>query len=465
MAKSAETALCVMKRCDVALVAFIDGGVIIIGVVVDGSCSSGEIVVVNVSNCRYEVVRSAAKSAGWRVEEDEDEYDALVADATAGTAAAAPATRTAHQQAVILRHHHAYARARTREPWNVYWTDTSVSSQRAMRLERFQRLNHFPGMYHLARKGGLGKHLTQLAKLFPSDFSFFPQTWVLPQQWSEFKERIESGKGNRTFIIKPDASCQGKGIFLTRTHENVNPTESQVAQRYLHKPLLIDGFKFDMRIYVILTSVDPLRIFLFEDGLVRICTQKYVEPRGRNLQKSRMHLTNYAINKESEDFVFNEATSDPGTGNKRSLRWFWGWLEEQHGKDARDGFVAETHDMIIKSIISVLPQLRHIYRSCVKHPGPSNCFEILGFDVLMDRKFKPWLIEVNHSPSFACDTPLDTDIKSRLIAKTMALIGVHASDKRKSRQRLKKDAQSRLYGATAPKSRRRLQYDGASTES
>lgn len=408
------------------------------------SSAAKESVLVNVSNCKYEVVRQVAKSLNWKLEEEEDEYDAMVAD-MAATNVANGAGNT--KQFLI----HKYSKPRTKEQWNLYWTDTSVSSQRAMRLERFQRLNHFPGMYHLARKGGLGKHLTQLAKLFPSDFGFFPRTWVLPQQWSEFKERVESGKGNRTFIVKPDASCQGKGIFLTRTWENVSPTESLVAQRYLHKPLLIEGYKFDMRIYIIVTSVDPLRMFLFEDGLVRICTQKYVEPRPRNLNSTCMHLTNYAINKDSSNFVFNKASTDPGLGNKRSLKWFWTWFAGQYGEEAKSSFKASMCDMLIKSLISVLPQLQHTYRTCVKHPGPSNCFEILGFDVLVDRKLKPWLIEVNHSPSFSCDSPLDLDIKSRLIERAMRLIGVASSDKRKTRQKLKQDAQSRLYGLKSQK--------------
>ena len=51
-----------------------------------------------------------------------------------------------------------------------------------------------------------------------------------------------------------------------------------------------------MRIYVLVTSVDPLRVFLYHDGLIRICTTPYVEPNGKNLDDLTMHLTNYAIN-------------------------------------------------------------------------------------------------------------------------------------------------------------------------
>ena len=56
---------------------------------------------------------------------------------------------------------------------------------------------------------------------------------------------------------------QGKGIFLTRSWEAVDPAEPQVAQRYIRKPLLIDGFKFDLRIYILVLSCDPLRIYMY----------------------------------------------------------------------------------------------------------------------------------------------------------------------------------------------------------
>ena len=65
---------------------------------------------------------------------------------------------------------------------------------------------------------------------------------------------------------------------------------------------MIDGFKFDLRIYVLLMGVNPLRIYIFKDGLARFATVPYCKPNATNLGDLNMHLTNYAINKDHEDF-------------------------------------------------------------------------------------------------------------------------------------------------------------------
>jgi tubulin polyglutamylase TTLL6/13 len=92
-----------------------------------------------------------------------------------------------------------------------------------------------------------------------------------------------------------------------------------VVQRYMHKPYLIDGYKFDLRIYVLLAGVNPLRIFLYKEGLARFATVPYESPQPSNLSNLFMHLTNYAINKDNENFVPNTSENNDDIGSKRSL--------------------------------------------------------------------------------------------------------------------------------------------------
>ena len=63
-------------------------------------------------------------------------------------------------------------------------------------------------------------------------------------------------------------------------------------------------------------------------------------------------------------------------------------------------------------------------------PFRSNCFELLGFDILIDNSLDPWLIEVNLSPSLGCDSPLDQKIKGKLMADLLTLAGIIPLDQR-----------------------------------
>lgn len=223
--------------------------------------------------------------------------------------------------------------------------------------------------------------------------------------------------------MKPEASCQGRGIFLTRNLDDVNPYDHYVIQRYLHKPFLIEGLKFDLRIYVFLCGVDPLRIYMFNEGLSRFATETYSPPNNHNLDNLFMHLTNYAINKTSSKFVQNKNEDVDNVGHKRSLTFIWKYLEEM-GHDVSQ-IKKDVEATIIKTICAVQPQLSHIYRSCQPDDlENSMCYELLGFDIIFDRNLKPWILEVNHSPSFSTDSPLDFKIKKNLIVDTIKLLNL-----------------------------------------
>ena len=122
-------------------------------------------------------------------------------------------------------------------------------------------------------------------------------------------------------------------------------------QRYLHKPLLIDKLKFDLRIYILLCGVDPLRIYFFKEGLCRLATAEYKPPRQNNLDNLYMHLTNYAINKSASNYVMNIGSEQDDLGHKRSLTFAFKYIESL-GHDV----VKLKHDIkmtIIKTLVMV----------------------------------------------------------------------------------------------------------------
>ncbi|XP_034883277.1 tubulin polyglutamylase TTLL6 [Mirounga leonina] len=308
--------------------------------------------------------------------------------------------------------------------WTLYWTDYSVSLERVMEMKSYQKINHFPGMSEICRKDLLARNMSRMLKMFPKDFHFFPRTWCLPADWGDLQNYSRSRK-NKTYICKPDSGCQGRGIFITRTVKDIKPGEDMICQLYISKPFIIDGFKFDLRIYVLMTSCDPLRIFAYNEGLARFATTSYSHPSTDNLDDICMHLTNYSINKHSSNFI-----RDAHTGSKRKLSTFNMYMEN-HGYNMEQIW-RDIEDVIIKTIISAHPVIKHNYHTCFpNHTLNSACFEILGFDILLDHKLKPWLLEVNHSPSFSTDSWLDKEVKDSLLYDTLVLINLGNCDKKK----------------------------------
>ncbi|KAF5403738.1 hypothetical protein PHET_02776 [Paragonimus heterotremus] len=358
---------------------------------------------INLSNCKYESVRRVARRFGFREVEEDD------------------------------------------EDWNLYWTDYSVSLDRVFVMKTWQKINHFPGMSELCRKDSLARNLNRMSKAFPKDYAIFPKTWCLPSEWNELQNYARKKK-SRTYIFKPDTGCQGRGIYITRTVKDVRPLENMICQVYITKPLLIDGYKFDMRLYVLLTSCDPLRMYMFRDGLVRFTTVPYSEPSQRNMHNMYMHLTNYAVQKHSHGYV----RDDEEGGTKRRVttlnRWFI-----QNGYDLQKIW-SDVDDVVIKTVLSGYGVLRHNYRTCFpNHVQASACFEILGFDIMFNNKLKPFVLEVNHSPSFNTDSKLDKEIKEAMLWDTLQLAQFGMLSKKKCMEDERKRIRTRLLQKTAKK--------------
>ncbi|KAG2430736.1 hypothetical protein HYH02_013575 [Chlamydomonas schloesseri] len=443
--------------------------------------------VVNLSACKYPLVREAAERMGYTVSEDDNEM------------------------------------------WDLFWSDLSVSGERVQRMLPFQRLNHFPGMLEICRKGALSKHMARMAARLPSEYRFYPPSLVLPDQLDELlmalrrnKARSEQHYGSQqqqqqqqeqqgvghaggaqaggpqgitTFILKPSAGTQGRGISLVQYPNQLKEAgdiSSCVAQAYLGTPLLLDGFKFDLRVYALVVSVDPLRIHLYDEGLARLAAQPYQPPTPANLAAVTMHLTNYAVNKGAAGFVSSDA-APAGGGHKRPMSAVLAQLAAQHGTSVA-ALRASIADVVNKTVMAIQPLLAHSYHtslsaasgtgstnsssssgsssstswgprcSCLSpdHVSadaadptapcacpPSLCFELLGFDIMFDQQLQPWLLEVNHSPSFASDSRLDRAVKGEMLARTLHSLQQRPEAKRDFLQAEARAQSERLYNSPA----------------
>ena len=263
----------------------------------------------------------------------------------------------------------------------------------------------------------------KMGKMYDTEFKFIPSTWLLPWDWNSFGEQFKKGK-NRTYIVKPEASWQGRGIFLIKNCKNLSRIERYVVQRYIHKPYLMDGFKFDLRIYVLITSVDPLWAYIYKEGMARFAAEKYKVPKSNNLENLYMHLTNYAINKDHEDY---EEGDIENKGSKKFLTYILKHIKEN---DNDSTMWNKIKDIIMKSLIAVQPNLAHSYKSSRPQSTDwSLWFHLLGFDIIIDHKLRPWLLEVNHSPSFKTDSEFDQHLKFNLIRDTIMILGLSVKRK------------------------------------
>lgn len=106
--------------------------------------------------------------------------------------------------------------------------------------------------------------------------------------------------------------------------------------------------------------------------------------------------------------------------------------------------LARIKDVVIKTLISVEPHIVSTMSRCTKHRNV--CFELYGFDILLDSKLKPWLLEVNISPSLSSSSPLDKKIKTVLICDTLNLVGTYPYDRKQYEKETEQTMKKRLLG-------------------
>ena len=354
-------------------------------------------------------------------------------------------------------------------------------------------MNQYPGIHCISRKNLLARNLVKIKKVYPEKFKFFPRTWILPMEASEFRNNFIDKYGRtvqkrKTYIVKPDNMAQGKGIWLSRNFDKIieqttNYGGGWVVQDYLTNPHLIESLKYDLRLYVFLYGLNPLRIFIHEQGLARFATEPYEKPRNSNIDNMYVHLTNYAINKFNRNFKqsnkkkgadddygdygdygdeYDDEYDEEETGHKRSLFAIMKIIYQQGGDP--DKIWEEIKDIVVKTIIVGQPYMDHMYRVCQPECiDNSMCFQILGFDVMIDKNFRPWLIEVNQSPSFATDSPLDYEVKKNVLKDAFQMLNM-SQERREDYIRLKNEQnQERMMtGKTfkmSPQERERIRHD------
>lgn len=318
--------------------------------------------------------------------------------------------------------------------WTLCWVDLHEQTNEVlMALKPNQKVNKMPGLFEMVRKKKLGINLNMIADLFPEAYDIFPRTWVLPQQWASLSrvanELKRKGRAP-TLIVKPISSARGNGIFMTNDLNKISLTEQMVCQTYIQDPYLVHGIKFDMRVYALVTSCAPLRVFVYREGIARFATRKYERATADNMDALYMHLTNYSINKKNKAFVYAEESAGRGVGpgSKWTLSRLFRYFRDERGIDV-DALWEAVRDCVVKTFLAVAPRLKVQYDKFypLDYSG-GLCFELVGFDIMLDSQLHPYVLEVNRNPSLNLDTPMDKAMKPQLIADTLRLVNPYRVD-------------------------------------
>ncbi|KAI8810395.1 tubulin-tyrosine ligase/Tubulin polyglutamylase, partial [Cladochytrium replicatum] len=274
-------------------------------------------------------------------------------------------------------------------------------------------MNHFPKTGILTRKDSLFRMLKTLQAIHGSAYSFFPLTYSLPNEYVKFVKTFaeEEVSGNQSaWICKPTDLSRGRGIFVFKDLKDLTYDCCTIVQRYISDPYLIDGYKFDLRCYVAVKSYNPLQVYICEEGLVRFATSRYDM---MVLSNRFSHLTNTSINKLSPHL--NDEKGHIGSGCKWSLSKLRWYLKES-------GVPFDQVWQRIKglSVLTLLPISTLVPEFC-----RNKCFELYGFDIVLDSSLKPWLVEVNMSPALSVDCHVDIEVKKPMLEDLLTLAGLN----------------------------------------
>ena len=283
------------------------------------------------------------------------------------------------------------------------------------------KVNKMPGTLALGRKDQLWKNYKTLQTKFgPKMFDFLPETFNIPEDWDLLVSAMTGSK--EPWIAKPTASSCGDGITVVTEPGQITLGRSVLSvQKYISDPFLINGLKFDLRLYVLLTNIDPVKIYLYSDGIVRFATKQY-SMKEETIDDKYIHLTNYSVNKRNEDFVFNEAP-DELNGHKWSLKMLWKYFETQGLDHCR--VWDQIKDIVVKTIICGHTSIKKAFKENVN--SDYNCYKLFGFDVILDASLKPWLLEVNNFPTLNHKS-LDRHVNEAMIAEMFNILGFHITE-------------------------------------
>jgi hypothetical protein len=275
-------------------------------------------------------------------------------------------------------------------------------------LRPWQIVNRIPSMNVICRKVPFARVIEKMRRLFPLPYSSFPASFLLPMANDTFMKALTLA--DKTYIVKPDGGSLGNGIRIIKPGDPYVPSEAlAVAQEYVES-YLMDDRKFDLRVYVLVASVDPLRVYVYRDGLARFCSEVYSTD---SMFAKVSNVTFNRDNPEMEIAAISKLISDTFP------------QLEQCGVDI-PRLWRRIDRVVVLSIVAAYGFLQQAERWTCPPSGYSRCFQILGFDILLDKFLQPRVLEVNYRPNLDYYRGRERRMKVEMIRDALLIAAPYA---------------------------------------
>lgn len=300
--------------------------------------------------------------------------------------------------------------------WDAVWHTSMPAAEVFADAPAGGWINHIPGNNHLTVKSALHKTVNAAMSRWELKEPFLPETYNLPAE-SNLLQRAAAQSPDQAWVLKPANGARGEGIQLLDTLDDLPGTGDWVVQRYLESPHLYQGRKYVLRLYVLISAIDPLQIWRFTEGSVKLASLPY---KSQERENPYVFLTNPDV---------NERNTEVGV-EFLSLADYAAWLRAQAHEPA--SLFDRIDDLIVQTVMAGCEAMRA--RSASIATSSACAYELIGLDCLVDAQLKPWLLECNLSPSLGVCARANQGgtaegaMKKALINDLVGLLGLNEAE-------------------------------------
>ena len=288
---------------------------------------------------------------------------------------------------------------------------------------KYQFIGRFPVEH--TYKDGLNRFYNKLKEKFPEEYNYIPETYLYPDEKTEIYNKFHNYKYDPkdVWLFKPARDSFARGIEILENYTEIEKTKFKhfLISRYIMNPMLIRKKKFDMRAYVLVTGMNPLKIYFYKDGYIKIPVKDFTLEY-EHIKDGCIHITTSDTNLVC--FGGKEYKYDTDIYDQPSNFWSYVFFERYCDKYGINytNIMEQMKDIFIKTFIS----LNHDFISIMekKKYQDRNLYQIYGLDLLIDDTYKVYLLELNRNPSMRGGHAVADYIYENIIADTLNIVGI-----------------------------------------